>query len=78
MPFLHSLTFSDRISNFASKGYRKFLGKFLHGGKVLITWLVVPKSDQFKNLKATYGCVQTLRIYGMLPAGRPDGNNHVW
>ena len=52
--------FFDPISSFAARGYWKFVGKFPHRGKILITWLFVP--GKRSNLKATYRRVQMLRI----------------
>jgi len=52
----------DLINSFAIRGYWKFVGKCPHQRKMLITWLSVPKSNQIKNIKATYRCVWILRI----------------
>jgi len=40
---LHSPNFFDPIRNFTARGYLKFEGKCPHCGKVLITWLLVPR-----------------------------------
>ena len=53
MPFFAPLIFFDPISNFAARGYLKFVGKCPHRGKMFITWLFVPKIVQIKNFKAT-------------------------
>ena len=37
------LTFFDLISSLATRGYWKFVGKFPHCRKMLITWLIVPR-----------------------------------
>jgi len=60
--FALPLTLFDPITSFAAKGYWKFVGKFPHRVKMLITWLFVPQSDQIKNLKANYRRVEMLRI----------------
>jgi len=36
-------TFFDLISSLATRGYWKFVGKFPHCRKMLITWLIVPR-----------------------------------
>jgi len=41
------------ILSFATRGYWKFVGKCPHHGKMVITWMTVPKSDQTKKLKST-------------------------
>jgi len=51
--------FFDPISSFAAKGYWKFEGKCPYYGKMLITWLFDPKSNQIKNLKSTWRRVQS-------------------
>ena len=64
------LTFFDPISSFAARSYWKIVGKCPHRGKLLISWLYVPKSDETKTLMRT-NAVNFVKIVQTSPP--PDG-----
>ena len=75
-PIFAPPNFFDPINSFAARGYWKFVGKCPHRGKMLITWVFVPRKRPNEKLKS-YLLTRTNaeNFVKILQTSRPWGTN---